>query len=286
MESVDRDHTIALPDGRTLGYAQYGDGEGKPLLYFHGGVSSRLDIAFAHQYCQERAVKIIAPDRPGIGISSLSRHRTMLDWASDVQCLLNQLSIDRLPLLAWSLGGSYAYACAYKIPERFSKIATVGGASPLISPVSLNDLGMWTDRFLLCCPPYLQWLLALIVSLGGKLPPAMVKKILLSEVSSCDRAIIAPMTDYEASHFIIESTSQGGWGVVDDYNAYANDWQFAVENIISDITLWQGADDSLCPRAMTDYLAERIQNATLKIVPEQGHFLLHRHLSQVLDDLM
>jgi hypothetical protein len=28
--------TFLLPDGRKLGYAEYGDHDGKPLLYFHG----------------------------------------------------------------------------------------------------------------------------------------------------------------------------------------------------------------------------------------------------------
>jgi pimeloyl-ACP methyl ester carboxylesterase len=32
---------ITLPDGRSLGYAQYGDTHGKPLLLFHGTPGSR-----------------------------------------------------------------------------------------------------------------------------------------------------------------------------------------------------------------------------------------------------
>ncbi len=269
-----------------LGYAQYGDPQGKPLLYFHGGVSSRLDIAFAHDHCKGRGIKIIAPDRPGIGISTLKRGRSMLNWADDVEFLLNELAVDKLPLLGWSLGGSYAFACAYKIPQRLQKIATVGAASAMVPPITMADLGMWTDRFLLCCPPYLQWLQALIVTMGGKLPPWAVKKILLTEVSQCDRSIIETMSDFEAASFIIESTGQGGWGVVDDYSAYSSDWQFLVEDISSKITLWQGEDDRLCPRAMSHYLEQHIKNANLKIVPGEGHFLLRRHLSQVLDDLI
>ncbi len=29
-------HTIKLKDGRMLGYAEYGNPEGKPVFYFHG----------------------------------------------------------------------------------------------------------------------------------------------------------------------------------------------------------------------------------------------------------
>ena len=35
--------TITLKNGRTLGYAEYGDPEGKPVFHFHGSSGSRLE---------------------------------------------------------------------------------------------------------------------------------------------------------------------------------------------------------------------------------------------------
>jgi hypothetical protein len=34
--------TLTLKDGRALGFAEYGDPQGKPILEFHGNPSSRL----------------------------------------------------------------------------------------------------------------------------------------------------------------------------------------------------------------------------------------------------
>jgi hypothetical protein len=36
------DQTLKLKDGRTLGFAEYGDPKGKPIFEFHGNPSSRL----------------------------------------------------------------------------------------------------------------------------------------------------------------------------------------------------------------------------------------------------
>ena len=33
---------LSLPDGRRLGYAEYGDPNGKPVMLFHGNPNSRL----------------------------------------------------------------------------------------------------------------------------------------------------------------------------------------------------------------------------------------------------
>jgi hypothetical protein len=37
--------TYQLSDGRMLGYAEYGAPQGKPLFYFHGWPSSRIEFA-------------------------------------------------------------------------------------------------------------------------------------------------------------------------------------------------------------------------------------------------
>lgn len=53
-----------------LGYADWGDPGGAPVIYCHGGLSSRVDIAWASRFCAERGVRLIAPDRPGSGLST------------------------------------------------------------------------------------------------------------------------------------------------------------------------------------------------------------------------
>lgn len=279
------DSTMTLPDGRTLGWAQYGASAGRPLLYFHGGVSSRLDIEFANSHCREKNIRIIAPDRPGIGISSPQPKRSLLDWASDVENLLNHLNIESLPLLGWSLAGPYVLVCAYKLPLRFTKISTVGGASPILPPVKVEQLGLLADRMLLTCPPALENVLAASLDASGKLPAQTMKWILENELSENDKAIVQELSLADATDFIFESTRQGGMGVVDDYRAVAQDWGFDLSEIKGDLTLWHGDQDRLCPVLMTHYLKERVPQARVNIVPERGHFLLHCMLEEVLSPL-
>jgi pimeloyl-ACP methyl ester carboxylesterase len=285
LEHERQDHTMTLPDGRTLGWAQYGAIDGKPLLYFHGGVSSRLDIEFANSHCQENNIRLIAPDRPGIGISSPQPKRSLLDWTSDVEHLLNHLNIESLPLLGWSLAGPYVWACAYKLPQRFTKISTVGGASPILPPVKVEQLGLLADRMLLSCPPALESVLAASLDASGKLPAPTMKWILENELSENDKAIVQELSLAEATDFIFESTRQGGMGVVDDYRAVAQDWGFDLGEIRGDVTLWHGDEDRLLPILMTQYLKDHIPHVTVNIVPKRGHFLLHRMLDEVLSPL-
>ena len=56
-----------LKDGRKLGYAEFGTSNGKPLFYFHGHGSSRLEPKMYNLDKLKDEVHLIAIDRPGFG---------------------------------------------------------------------------------------------------------------------------------------------------------------------------------------------------------------------------
>lgn len=125
------DSTLKLRDGRTLGYGTVGSPNGREALYFHGGMSSRLDIDFADQLLCDLGIKLIAPDGPGIGLSDRMLGRTLSDWASDVRELLVALALRNLPVFGWLLGATYALACGALNDDLVSRVGTVGGVGPV-----------------------------------------------------------------------------------------------------------------------------------------------------------
>ena len=94
---------INLRDGRSLGYAEYGAPEGKPVFYFHGFPSCRLDwlLSDSDDSAAELNARIIAVDRPGTGLSDFKRGREILDWPDDVIELADVLQVDRFAVLAF-----------------------------------------------------------------------------------------------------------------------------------------------------------------------------------------
>jgi pimeloyl-ACP methyl ester carboxylesterase len=75
-----------LPDGRVLGYADYGALGGKPLFYFHGWPSLRIEFAglAGDEIAAQLNVRVIAVDRPGIGLSGYQPRHRFTDWPHDV----------------------------------------------------------------------------------------------------------------------------------------------------------------------------------------------------------
>ena len=92
---TDSSATVTLPDGRKLGYAQYGALNGIPIFYLHGFPGSRLEAAIWEEQAKQMNARIIAIDRSGHGWSSPQRSRTVLDHAKDVQLLADELKVQQ-----------------------------------------------------------------------------------------------------------------------------------------------------------------------------------------------
>jgi hypothetical protein len=56
------DHTLTLADGRTLGYAIYGDPAGLPVVNCHGGLVRRMS-RFLLKFSGGHSVFRLLPDR-------------------------------------------------------------------------------------------------------------------------------------------------------------------------------------------------------------------------------
>jgi pimeloyl-ACP methyl ester carboxylesterase len=130
-----------------MGYAQYGVDDGFPIVSAHGGLACRLDVAAAEPVAVDTGVRLISPDRPGVGLSDPQPGRTILDWAHDVEELLEQIDVDRFAVMGWSMGGQYAAAVGHALRHRVTRVAIIAGALPLTDPGVFGELPAM-DRFL------------------------------------------------------------------------------------------------------------------------------------------
>src|SRR5689334_16377134 len=125
------EHIVSLPNGHRLGYAEYGDPTGTPVFAFHGTPASRLGFDWADGAAKRAAVRLIAVDRPGIGISSAQKRWTLLSHAADTELLADALNISRFGVLGWSGGGPYVLASARRSAARLLGAVSSSGCGPL-----------------------------------------------------------------------------------------------------------------------------------------------------------
>jgi pimeloyl-ACP methyl ester carboxylesterase len=281
------DRHMQLADGRRLGYAEYGDPHGKPIVYFHGGLSSRLDAAWLHDAARTTKTRLLSVDRPGIGLSDRQPGRNLIDWAADVRQFASKLGISQFPVLGWSCGAFYVLACAHELSDIVTKAGTVGAVAPP-DEQTIIELGMVEDRILFTCPDFLRPLLSVGVGAMKLMPPNAVKRQLLDKLKcQSDIDIVNRMTDEEASGFFFECVRNGGTGGVEDYHACKLPWRFRVEDIKTQTLMWHGSEDNLAPASSAMRLASQMPGvATFIDVQDSGHFLLCEKAESIFAELL
>ena len=288
MNSKERTSQIlTLRDGRTLGYAEWGDLSGSSIFFFGGFNSARFTRHPDEQLLHEMGVHLVTFDRPRMGLSTRQTGRTLLHWAEDMRDFPHQKRIIRFAIVAASQGGPYGAACAYALSELLSSATLVSAVSPLDDPAVMATQSR-AIRAQIILARHLPSLMALQFNLmcpmlKGQRPHRLLRAA-LKNLPTSDQDIInhTPLLDVLVQD-MREGMGQGGSGAVDDMRAVAGDWGFRLEAIQTKVFLWQGEDDPNVTPAMGRYLAARIPNCAAVFMPNAGHLLLYSRWREILE---
>ncbi|NTY62805.1 alpha/beta fold hydrolase [Mycolicibacterium sphagni] len=275
--------TIRLRDGRTLGYAEYGAPDGLPVVYAHGGLSCRLDIAAGASIAQQNGIRLISVDRPGIGLSDPKPGRTVADWADDIAELRDQLGIDTFAAMGWSMGGQYALSLGYALPACVTRVAVIAGGLPLTEPGRFAKMPP-VDRAYIHLSQRVPWLARQCLGVMGftaRHAPNLFTRLAAGDLPPADGAVVRAEKSPSFAEVSAEALRRTA-GHVEDYLAAMLPWGFAPEDLTVPVHVWGGADDKFLDPSWPAELARRIPGATLTTRPG-GHFMAHLHWQEIFD---
>jgi pimeloyl-ACP methyl ester carboxylesterase len=270
----ERKNQITLSDGRTLGYAEFGDLEGSPEFYFPGLPGSRVEGRIMEETARRLSVRIIVLDRPGFGLSTSKPGRTLLDWPDDVVELADFLGLDKFSVMGHSAGGAYAAACAIKIPERLTGVGMVSSAGPADAMPGAKGL-MRAARFGCVlsrrAPRLLSWAFSSIgrcmkwqarniVPLLGRIGPES-DRLLLAQPWLRNALIASHSEAVRASHE----------GVCQDLRILASPWGFNLADIRIGVHVWHGKLDTVLSPDVSRYIADAIPVSRFRMYRDEGH---------------
>ncbi|KAF1955699.1 alpha/beta-hydrolase [Byssothecium circinans] len=150
--------------GRIISFSEVGDPNGFAVFVCVGMGLTRFVMAFYDQLASTLKLRLITPDRPGIGGSQIDPNGTPLSWPDDVLVICQALKITKFSLLAHSAGAVYALATSLRMPQHIR--GQVHLLAPWIPPSQMEPIGISQDqpptqqlprsqRFLRALPPSL-----------------------------------------------------------------------------------------------------------------------------------
>jgi pimeloyl-ACP methyl ester carboxylesterase len=284
------DRTIEI-DGLTWAVRQSGAPDGRPLVYFHGTPSSRLETAFADDTAAALGVRLVSFDRPGYGGSAFAPF-SLASVAVDTGRIVDALGIDRFATTGQSGGGPFSLACGAVLGERVTRVGVTSGAGPfdkvpeLMAALDDNDtaaVALLPDaeeaaqQFAAGFEPFRE-----LASADDATIVAGFRQMCSSRDG---RLLDDPQVASAIAAGLRASLVQGCEGAGWDNVAWVGPWDVELDDVRRPVHLWYGDDDPFCPAVVGPWLEQHLPDATLVLREGEGHMGVVEHREEVLTTL-
>ena len=284
---------ILLQDGRQLCYADFGDPEGIPLLYFSSMNMSRLELILLRKDLSALGIRLISVDGPGHGRSDLGPERTFTEYADDIAQLLDALQLDCVDVMSRSAGAPFALALASVYPDRVRQVVGVGGMPPFeIMGEHKSRMGVLSviNSLQMRAPMLVQPMLEFILN---RVPPEDFFRYLtennsnIYSICETDRQYVThpDHIDYFVMLYV-DSFRQGSAALIRSILMLNRNWDIAYENIRCPVHFWHGSEDVLFGEATMRAFVSQLPNGRMSVLEGGTHYMLFLHLETFLQDIV
>jgi len=265
-----------LPDGRMLGWAEWGSPGGVPVVLCPGAATSRR-LGFGADAVRALGVRLVSVDRPGLGVSTPLPGRTFEDFAQDVRQLAAALGLGRAIVVGFSQGAPFALACA--VAGVASAVAIVSGADEVAAPEFFEGL-----------PEEVRGLVRMTATdpeaaerfFAGFDADAMWTMV-MSGSSAADLEVYQdPVFAAAYRRAMDEAFAQGPHGYARDTVLAMGRWPFSLSDITVPVDIWYGELDGSHSPDNGATLARRIPGARRHVVPGIGGAVLWTEAERIL----
>jgi pimeloyl-ACP methyl ester carboxylesterase len=233
-----------MPIAANLYYAEQSSDTGRfPAVLIHGAGGTHL-----HWPSEVRRIPgqpVYALDLPGHGKSEGLGQQSIADYARAVLAWLDVLQIPQAVFIGHSMGGAISQFLGLRHPERTAGLGLVGtGARLRVLPELLENAGN-------------PLTFSAAIELISRRSYAPTTDPRLVELAANRMTEIRP------------SVMQGDYMACDQF-----DIMDEVQNIQAPTLVITGMEDEMTPPRYAQYLANKIPNAELVLVPEAGHMVM------------
>ena len=279
VTAPERQATLQLPDGRRLAWSEWEPVDGIPVLFCPGaGMSGSL--GFGASDLPRLGLRLLAIDRPGLGLSDPHPGKTLASWVDDIQELIQAHHLHSVLAVGFSQGAPFAFALAGQ--NLVQAIALVSGqdelAHPRLKPLLHPDVAdmiaaVQED------PVGFEQHFSEMVTWDG------LWQLIISTSGAHDRSL------YESEPFrtafqqaLKEGFSQGAQGYARDLVNALGSWLVEPEAISVPVDLWYGGLDTSTVHS-PDFgvtLAARLPHASHTIDSAEGGSILWTRSRDIL----
>ncbi|GAA2565460.1 alpha/beta fold hydrolase [Mycolicibacterium diernhoferi] len=267
---------VAVGVDRRLGFAEFGDPQGRAIFWLHGTPGARRQIpAEARAYAELEKIRLIGVDRPGIGSSTPHQYPNVLAFADDLRTIADTLGIDKFAVIGLSGGGPYTLAAAAAMPERVVAAGVLGGVAPYVGPDGISsglmNLGSTVAPVLEVAGMPIRLAAATLIKFIAPVGSPVLE--IYARISpEGDRRLLA-RPEFKA--MFLDDLLNGGrkqlsapfYDIVD----FVRDWGFRLDEVKVPVRWWHGDKDHIVPFEHGVHVVSLLPDAEMTVLPGESH---------------
>ena len=268
---------IAVGSDRQIGFAEFGDPQGRAIFWLHGTPGARRQIPVeARLYAEANQIRLVGVDRPGIGASTPHEYHRVVDFADDLRTIADTLGIDKMAVIGLSGGGPYTLGCAAAMPERIIAVGVLGGVAPTRGTDAIG--GGLMGNVGLPAAPVLERVGAPLSRVATGLirlikPVAEPVLYLYASISPEGDRRLLERPEFKAMFLddLLNGSRKQLAAPFADVVVFARDWGFRLDEVKVPVRWWHGDRDHIVPYAHGEHVVAMLPDAELYSLPGESH---------------
>lgn len=267
---------IAVGEDRQIGFAEFGDPQGRAVFWLHGTPGARRQIPLeARVFAEQRGIRLIGLDRPGIGSSTPFQYDNVLSFANDFTTIADTLGVDKMAVVGLSGGGPYTLGCAAALPERVVAAGVLGGVAPTVGPDAIGGglmaLGTVAAPLIEVAGGPIRLAASTFIRLVR--PVAEPAVYLYAAISpEADRKMLV-RPEFKAMFLddLLNGSRKQLAAPFADIVVFARDWGFRLDEVKVPVRWWHGDRDHIVPFTHGQHVVNGLPDAELYHLPGESH---------------
>ncbi|BBY47394.1 hypothetical protein MARA_08620 [Mycolicibacterium arabiense] len=267
---------VAVGADRQIGFAEFGDPQGRAVFWLHGTPGARRQIPVeARAYAEAKRIRLIGVDRPGIGSSTPHQYPNVLAFADDLRTIADVLGIDQMAVIGLSGGGPYALGCAAAMPDRIVVTGILGGVAPTVGAERIGGGLMGFGSRVAPALPFIGLPLRLaavgLVHAIRPIAPVALHAYAAVSPEADRRLLLRPEFGAMFLDDLLNGSRKQLSAPFADVAVFAKEWGFQLEEVKVPVRWWHGDADHIVPFAHGQHVVARLPDAELFTLPGESH---------------
>lgn len=241
-----------------MNYLQYGNPEGKTVIYFHGAPGSPEEASVFDEHAKKHNLNIVCYDRFSADASLTNeayyQHlaKVIIDSSPDKQ----------VDIVGFSIGCHAAIKTSLYLEGSIGELHLISAAAPLDAADFLDGMAGAMVFTLAMMHPVIFTLLSYWQTLLAKIVPGVLFKMLFASAQGEDKSL-TKTTNFKnyISPVLVQCFKTNVKGYIREIKQYVSPWKEDVPQCTADTYIWHGSHDNWSPLGMAKYLNKSLANA-------------------------